>query len=103
MVKEYKAALEKRRNIVVDALKQTDRFQLVAPEGAYYAFQKITFPVDDYALAIQLVKEAKVAIVPGSAFGLGGENHIRISFGGDEKLLKEGLQRLIQAIGKINI
>lgn len=103
IVKEYRDAFEKRRNIVVDALKQTDKLQLVLPEGAYYAFPKITVPVDDYELAIRLVREAKVAVVPGSAFGLGGENHLRISFGGEEKLLKEGLERLVKYIEKYSI
>lgn len=98
IVLEYKKAYEKRRQIVIDALKKTDKLSLVPPEGAYYAFPKLTFPVDDYELAIRLVREAKVAVVPGSAFGLAGENHIRISFGGDEKLLKEGLERLIRYI-----
>ena len=98
MVKEYKKAFEKRRQIVKEELAKTNKLSLVIPEGAYYAFVKINKEVDDYDLAIQLIREAKVAVVPGTAFGLGGENHLRISFGGDEKLLRIGLQRLVKFI-----
>lgn len=100
MVEEYKKAFEKRRKIVLDELSKTDKISVVVPEGAYYAFIKINEEVDDYDLALQLLREAKIAVVPGSAFGLGGENHLRISFGGDEKLLKEGLQRLVRFMEK---
>jgi len=98
MVKEYKQAFEKRRQIVVDALKKSENIQLVVPEGAYYAFAKIIPDIDDYDVAVRLIHEAKVAVVPGSAFGLGGESHIRISFGGEEKDLKDGLERLVSYI-----
>jgi len=100
MVDSYKKAFEKRRKIVLDELAKTNKLSVITPEGAYYAFVKIADEVDDYDLALQLIREAKVAVVPGSAFGLGGENHLRISFGGDEKLLQEGLRRLVTFIEK---
>ncbi len=100
-VRRYKEGFEKRRTIVMDALQKTDKLSCVIPEGAYYAFIKINFPVDDNELAIRLIREAKVAVVPGSAFGLGGENHVRVSFGGDETLLKEGIARLVDYIDKL--
>jgi aminotransferase len=95
VVQEYKEAFEKRRKIVMDAIAKSKNLTLVSPEGAYYAFIKVNKPVDDYDLAVRMVHEAKVGVIPGSAFGLGGENHIRVSFGGEEKLLKEGLERLV--------
>jgi aspartate/methionine/tyrosine aminotransferase len=101
IVQEYKEAFDKNRKIVVDAIKKTDVLSLVEPEGAYYAFIKIKKPVDDYDLAVKMVKEAKVGVIPGSAFGLGGENHIRVSFGGSSDDLKEGLKRLINYVEAI--
>jgi aminotransferase len=96
VVKEFTQAFAKRRQIVIDELAKTDTITVNIPDGAYYALVKINDEVDDYELAIRLLHEAKVAVVPGSAFGLGGENHLRISFGGDEALLREGLQRLVR-------
>lgn len=96
----YKKAFEKRRKIVIDMLAKSQKIQLTIPEGAYYAFAKITGEIDDYDLAVRLIHEAKVAVVPGSAFGVGGESHIRISFGGEENNLIEGLTRLVRYIDK---
>ncbi len=96
VVADFAKQFEKNRQIVIDACQKTDALQLVAPEGAYYAFAKLSQIVDDYELAIRLVRDGKVAVVPGSAFGLGGERHIRISFGGEEEQLREGLQRVIK-------
>lgn len=98
IVTEYKEAFEKRRNIVIKAIKKSNKLQLTIPKGSYFAFVKVLKDVNDYDLALKLLHEAKVAIIPGSAFGLGGENHLRISFGGEEKQLKEGLERFVKYI-----
>ncbi len=100
VVTEFKDAFLKRRAIVMEELQKSDLFFLSAPDGAYYAFPKIALPIDDYDLSMRLIREAKVAVVPGSAFGLGGQNHIRISFGAEEDKLREGLQRLINFVEK---
>lgn len=100
IVKEYAKAFEKRRQIVLDALSETKKFNSIIPEGAYYAFPQFVAEVDDVEIATRLIYEAKVAVVPGSAFGLGGQNHVRISFGGEEKLLKEGMKRFVEFVEK---
>ncbi len=100
VVKEFRNVFAKRRQIVMDELRKTDKLELVKPEGAYYAFIKVAGNVDDYDLSMQLLHEAKVAVVPGSAFGPGGESHIRISFGCEEEQLKEGLRRLVGYLEK---
>lgn len=100
VVEEYRKAYEKRRKIVLEELRRTDRLQLIKPEGAYYALAKVAGNVDDYDLSMRLLHEAKVAVVPGSAFGPGGESHIRISFGCEEDQLREGLRRVVGYLEK---
>lgn len=100
VVGEYRNAYEKRRQIVLDTLSRTERLELVKPEGAYYALAKVRGNVDDYDLSMRLLHEAKVAVVPGSAFGPGGESHIRISFGCEEETLREGLRRVVGYLEK---
>lgn len=100
VVKNYRDAFFKRRQIVIDELAKCKKLELVKPEGAYYAFVKVRGDVDDYDLSMRLLNEAKVAVVPGSAFGPGGESHMRISFGGDEAQLREGLRRLVGYLEK---
>lgn len=96
VVAEYKKEFEKRRAITMEELAKTDKLATIMPQGAYYAFPKILKPVDDVEFCIKLVKEAKVAVVPGTPFGKGGESHVRISFGLEEDVLREGLQRLVR-------
>lgn len=100
VVEEFRNAFFRRRQIVLDELSKTDRLELVKPEGAYYALAKVVGNVDDYDLSMRLLHEAKVAVVPGSAFGPGGESHIRISFGCEDEPLREGLRRLVGYLEK---
>ncbi len=100
-VQEYLEEFAKRKKIVVEALKKTKKVSLVEPEGAYYAFVKFNSQVDDYDFAIRALRNAKVAVVPGSAFGLGGESHFRISYGCEEDVLREGMKRLVDYIETI--
>jgi acetolactate synthase small subunit len=97
-VTHYAAEFAKRKAIVIEELEKTDKVSLVAPAGAYYAFPKFNRPVDDYDFAVRMLQEAKVAVVPGSAFGPGGENHFRISYGCEEDQLREGMNRLVRYI-----
>lgn len=86
----------KRRGIVTEALEGNKKLKMSAPDGAYYAFIRVEGEQDDFEFAKRLLKEAQVAVIPGSAFGLGGEGHVRVSFGVTEERLKEGLRRLIK-------
>lgn len=98
IIEQYRRSFEYKRKIVIEELSKTKKLSLTRPQGAYYAFPKINLPIDDVKLSMDLMKEAKVALVPGSAFGKGGEGHMRISFGGEEELLREGLKRLVKYI-----
>ena len=99
-VKKFLEAYTKRRAIVMEELAKTSLLEYTLPQGAYYCFPKITKRIDDIQLAQNLVKKAGVAVVPGSPFGAGGENHIRISFACEEDRLREGLKRLVNYLNK---
>ncbi len=92
------AELEKRRNLICARLSGMDSFRHVRPKGAFYVMAKADLPAgavpDSRALAIRLIREAKVITIPGGAFGPGGEGHVRLSFGGDEAEINEACDRL---------
>lgn len=70
-------------------------FSYQKPDGAYYIFARFLPKCDDVvALAVKILQEAHVAIVPGSAFGPQGNNHLRFCFGCTEKEIDTGMQRL---------
>lgn len=88
MRKEY----EKRRNVAVKRMEEL-RWELVNPEGAFYAFPKTGG--DSWKLAMELLERAKVAVVPGASFGPSGEGHVRICFGSvNSEGINEGFDRI---------
>lgn len=94
MVAEYC----RRRDFVVEVLNRIPGVHCHLPEGAFYAFPNVSklFSGDSVALAEHLLQEARVAVVPGQAFGY--EGYIRISFAASMESLREGLQRIERAL-----
>jgi len=91
MLKEY----AHRREILINGLNKTDVFTCKKPAGTFYAFPNVTKTgQDSRTLARNLLKEARVATVPGVAFGEQGEGHLRFSFANSVENIKEALRRI---------
>ncbi len=94
-----------RRDITVDFLNAAKGFSCKTPAGAFYAFADCSQAMasggfgDDLSFAKYLLKEAELAVVPGSAFG--AENHIRISYATSRENLEKAGERLSAAMLKI--
>ena len=100
-VDHMKGVFEARKDLVVNKLKEMG-LDVVIPKGAFYVFpsiKKFNIPSEEFAL--RLLYEEKVACVPGTAFGTGGEGYIRISYCYSEQELKEALERIEKFIFKI--
>jgi aspartate aminotransferase len=82
------------RALVGEALAGIDGIRYAPPSGAFYAFVGIDGLTDSMALARRLLREHLVAVAPGSAFGLGGEGHLRICFAQGEERLRRAMRRL---------
>ncbi len=82
------------REIVGDALESSDRVRFKRPDGAFYQLFSIEGYEDTDKLGLQLVDEANIGIIPGSAFGPGGEAFNRICFARDADQLREAMARL---------
>ncbi|PLR80699.1 aminotransferase A [Bacillus sp. V33-4] len=90
MREEYR----KRRDYVYDRLVAMG-LETVKPDGAFYFFVKIpNVNTNSFEFALSLVEEAKVAVVPGSAFSSLGEGYFRLSYAYSLETLEEGLNRL---------
>jgi aspartate aminotransferase len=68
------------RDVMVEGLKGTPGITVHTPEGGYFLFPNVRALGDDAALSRFLLETAGVQTVPGSAFGPGGEGHLRINF-----------------------
>jgi aminotransferase len=99
MVKEY----ARRRDVVAEGLSRIKMITCRKPAGAFYAFPNISESgQDSMTFARRLLREAKVATVPGVAFGKLGEGHIRLSFANSADNIREGLKRMADYCAKIS-
>jgi aminotransferase len=90
MVQEYRL----RRNMFVAGLNRIG-LPTHVPEGAFYAFPSIKDTgLSDTEFAERLLKEQRIAVVPGSVFGAGGDYHLRCAYAVSRKQLTEALGRI---------
>jgi aspartate/methionine/tyrosine aminotransferase len=68
------------RDFLVSELAQLPRIEVAPPAGAMYAFFRVEGVRDSFAFCTQLVREARLGLAPGSAFGPAGEGFVRWCF-----------------------
>ena len=100
MLREY----ARRRSFIVEALNAIEGISCNRPDGAFYVYpnlrglldaRRLDNPAD---LALQLLNEARVAVVPGEGFGT--RDHIRISYATSMEQLEKGADRLARFFEK---
>ena len=97
MRREYR----QRRDLVLDLLAAIPGVECLPPAGTFYAFPRVDSHYREgrqgsVALAGYLLDEARVAVVPGVAFG--ADDHVRISFACSRDTLRDGLERMARAL-----
>ena len=100
------AEFDLRRRRVTDLLNDIPGITCELPEGAFYAFANAAgvlgksyqgTQVDNSGhLADYLLREARIAVVPGNGFGL--DTHLRLSYATSMECIEEGLKRMQQAL-----
>ncbi|MDD4651606.1 MAG: pyridoxal phosphate-dependent aminotransferase [Methanothrix sp.] len=89
MVKEFQV----RRDMLIAGLKDLG-ISCSVPGGAFYLFPDVSAMGGGDAFADRLLKEALIAATPGSAFGPGGADHIRLSYATSQSRIKQSLERI---------
>jgi aminotransferase len=90
MRREY----ELRRNYIVSGFNDLG-LECFKPRGAFYVFPKIASTgLSSREFSLQLLREKKVAVVPGSAFGASGEGHVRCSYATALGQIKIAIERI---------
>jgi len=107
-VAEMKVAFDRRRRAIVDQLNAIEGVHCPEPDGAFYAFPSVKGllgkeirgrrPSSSGELADLCITEAKVAVVPGEAFGAPG--YFRMSYALGDEDLHEGVARLASLFGE---
>lgn len=97
MVAEY----DRRRKLLVNGFNQIG-LPTFDPKGAFYAFPHISVTgLDDETFCNRLLQEEHVAIVPGNAFGAGGEGFARTCYATGYDQLEEALERIERFVNRI--
>lgn len=92
MRREY----EKRRNLLADGIRKIPGVEFIAPAGAFYAWVKFDTDKTSEELCGELLESAKIAGVPGAAYGEEDKVCIRFSFAASEDALRRMLVNLKQ-------
>lgn len=92
----------KRRDLALEVLARAPKLKVIRPEGAFYIF----VGVDDFlhsgedsaGFAERLLRDGKVALVPGTPFG--APTFLRMSFATDDESLRKGCERIVEYVGR---
>lgn len=94
VVAEMRDEYDMRRRFIVDGFNRMG-LHCFEPRGAFYVFPSIeSTGLSSEDFCEQLIRKKRVAVIPGTAFGPGGEGHVRVSYSYSLKHIKEALRRI---------
>jgi aspartate aminotransferase len=96
MVSEF----QKRRDLIVEKLNSIDGMSCLVPRGAFYAFPKYEQKIKSEELALEIAKAGTICS-PGTAFGPGGEGHLRFSYAAPTDVIEKGIDIVADVMGKL--
>jgi aspartate/methionine/tyrosine aminotransferase len=86
------------RDAVCEVLGKSGRCRFAVPSGAFYLLFAVAGETDTRRLAFRLIDEAAIGLAPGSAFGPGGEEFLRLCFARDPQRMAEAAERIVEVI-----
>ena len=100
-VERMRLAYDRRRRLLVDGLNAIG-LPTFEPRGAFYAFPQISSTgLSSDEFTERLLREERVAVVPGNAFGPSGEGHVRACYATSEDELREALVRIGRFVERV--
>ena len=96
-IEALRMTLENNRNIMIDRLRAIPGVRVTRPEGTFYCFPDFSaYEKSSQKLSQLLLDQVRVVTVPGKEFGM--EGHLRLSYCGTPKEIKEGIERIQWAL-----
>lgn len=100
-VEKMRRAYNRRRRMIVSKIRNIG-LECFEPEGAFYIFPSIkSTGLTSLEFCERLLKEEKVAVVPGTAFGPSGEGYIRCSYAYSIESIKAALERIERFVNNL--
>ena len=98
-VDEMMAEITRRRDVLIEGLNGISKLRCVNPQGAFYAFPNITGTgMTSQEFADYALEELGIALLPGTAFGPGGEGYVRLSYATGIDTIKQAVERLREGL-----
>ncbi len=100
-IEEMRLEYDNRRKFLLQSLESL-KLPCFTPKGAFYLFPDISKTgLDSNSFCERFLLEENVAVIPGTAFGLGGEQYIRICYASSREDLQESMRRLGRFLQKL--
>jgi aspartate/methionine/tyrosine aminotransferase len=101
--RHYLQGMAEIRDVVMAELRSLEPLCTVPPaDGAFYCFIRVNTDVDGMAVAERLIREHRVAVIPGHAFGMRDGCYFRVAYGALQKeTVTEGIGRLVAGLRTI--
>jgi len=97
VVEGLRLQMQNNRNVILTELSAIPEVKVVKPAGTFYCLPDFSaYDPDSTALAERLLDKARVVTVPGAAFGM--EGHLRLSYAGTIRDIREGIRRIHWAV-----
>jgi aspartate/methionine/tyrosine aminotransferase len=99
-LKDHIQTIAQTRKIVINALNELQGLCTITPaNGAFYFFLKVHTQIDALELVKRLIQEHKVAVIPGTTFGIEDGCYLRVAYGAlKQETAKAGIERLVKGL-----
>ncbi|MFQ5917991.1 MAG: pyridoxal phosphate-dependent aminotransferase [Candidatus Binatia bacterium] len=102
-VEDMRREFARRRTLILDRLERMKDIECVHPDGAFYVFPSIQgLRRTSEEVAMQLLEDALIATVPGSAFGKYGEGYLRLAYSNSYENIEEAMNRMEKNLGRLS-
>jgi aspartate/methionine/tyrosine aminotransferase len=100
--KKFVEEFKRRREVIVNGLNKINGITCKKPRGAFYVFPNVkSFGIQSKKLADQILQDAGVAVLSGTAFGAYGEGYLRLSFANSVENINKAMERIAELVKKL--
>jgi aspartate/methionine/tyrosine aminotransferase len=100
--KKFVEEFRRRREVIVNGLNKIKGITCKKPHGAFYVFPNVkSFGIQSKKLADQILQDAGVAVLSGTAFGAYGEGYLRLSFANSVENINKAMERISELVKKL--
>ena len=100
-IEKMRNSYNKRRKLMYKRINEIKGFTSHEPFGAFYLFPRFDFKFSSFEFSGWLIKNAKVATVPGTEFGRNGEGFLRMTYATSLNSIEKAMDQIEQAVKKL--